>query len=263
MLFRTPVLALLFLGTLAQAGPTPPRPPRGSFCAMTFNIRNSYADAADAKVGNAWPSRRPLALKMLKELAPDLVGIQEATDGQVSDLAPGFEVIRQVELALLYRPERLDALEGGWTVAGEYGRPDRWGDRWIQWQVFRVRATGRRVLVVHTHLSTEADHGPQARKTLAVARERAGGMPVLVMGDFNFDASGLLRSEGFQDAIPDQAGTFHGFKGGREGPRIDFLGTRGLEVLGWGVPQDTLKKDVHTVYISDHHPLWIRVRPSR
>lgn len=259
-----PVAGLLLLLALAL-GAQPPAPPadRPGVVALSFNIRNAYADGVDAKVGNAWPQRRPLALGLLRDLDPDLVGLQEVTDGQLKDLQEGYEVFQRVELAFLHRKDRLEVLEGGFLTLGAFGNPDPWGDRWALWQRFRARNGGRSFVVINTHLSTGLDHLPQARLVLALAAEKGrDGTPVLVMGDFNFDAAPLLARRGFRDALADRGGTFHAFKGGRAGERIDFIAQRGFRVLGGGVDTRDDRTGPWTLYPSDHFPVWARVAPG-
>jgi endonuclease/exonuclease/phosphatase family metal-dependent hydrolase len=227
---------------------------------LSFNIRTSLADPRDAKLGNDWARRKPLALKVLKELDPDVVGLQEATDGQVRDLREGYQVFQMVELAFLHRADRLEALEGGYLTLGAFGHPDPWGDRWALWQRFRPRKGGAAFVVVMTHLSTAKDNQPQAVRTLDLAADQGRDRtPVVVMGDFNFDAAPMLAGRGFRDALSDTRGTFHAFKGGREGERIDFIGVRGFKVLGEGVYTRAETGGPLTVYPSDHYPIWARV----
>lgn len=228
--------------------------------ALSYNIRTAMADERDAKLGNDWARRKPLALRMLQELDPDIVGIQEATDGQVKDLREGFQVFQMVELAFLHRADRLEALEGGYLTLGGFGHPDPWGDRWVLWQRFRPRKGGGPFVVVMTHLSTAKDHLPQAGKVLDLAVEKGrDGTPVLVMGDFNFNAASMLAERGFADALGDAKGTFHAFKGGRGGERIDFIGARGFKVLAEGVFTRAEPYGTQTVYPSDHYPIWAKV----
>ncbi len=223
---------------------------------LTYNIRTAFADEEDAFLRNDWPRRRPLALRMLKERQPDIVGIQEATDAQVADLAPGYAVLRKEELAILYRADRLEAQEGGFLTLGVFGRPDPWGDRWALWQVFRTRVDGKFVLVVMTHLSTAADQVPQAEQVIRLALDKGGiGLPTVVTGDFNFDAAGRLAEQGFRDAVRDRRGTFHAFKGGRSGPRLDNIGVSGCRVIDARVDLRRERRKGGWVYPSDHYPV--------
>jgi endonuclease/exonuclease/phosphatase family metal-dependent hydrolase len=260
LLLRTVLVSLgMAVGLLCAGGPPISNTAR-SLRLLTYNIRTSGADEEDAKLHNDWPRRRPLALRMLKELDADIIGIQEATDGQVKDLEPGYAVLRKEELALLYRADRLEALEGGAITLGVFGHPDPWGDRWAQWQVFRSRQNGRGLLVVMTHLSTAEDQVPQAEQVIDLAVEKGrAGLPTVVMGDFNFDASARLAAKGFKDAVADRAGTFHAFKGGRTGPRLDVIGVRGCAVIDAKVDTRREQLDGAWVYPSDHYPVEVAV----
>jgi endonuclease/exonuclease/phosphatase family metal-dependent hydrolase len=254
------VLLALTIVLLACQGPRPlvtARRPEG-VCILTYNDRTAFADREDARIGNAWPQRLPLVRRMLQQLNPDVLGVQEATDGQVQDLAPGFAVLRQEELALLYRTDRLEPLEGGSFELGNHGHPDPWGPRWALWQRFRRKGGGSPFTIFVTHLSTAADQLPQARLALSAAREKAtGGEPVLIMGDFNFDASGLLAEYGFQDARPDNPHlTFHAFKGGPGEARLDFIAATHWKPAAAGLHLESERAGEHTVYPSDHYPEW-------
>lgn len=233
---------------------------------LTFNLRTATADAVDAPRGNDWARRRSVAQALLTDLNPDVLGFQEAheAEGQTSALLavlPGYRCSQHEELALLWNPNRVEALDGGAVTLGVFGHPDPWGPRWVQWQRFRVVATGKPLLVVNTHLSVEADHEPQARQVFDVARTQGRDQPALVMGDFNFDASGLLNQYGFADAVPDHGGTFHDFLGGRDNPRLDFLATKGLAVSRAGVDTRSERQDRWEVYPSDHYPVWVEAAP--
>ena len=54
---------------------------------MSFNIR--YGSAPDGV--NAWSNRRKRLLARLREISPDLLGVQECrSDGQLQDMAAGL-----------------------------------------------------------------------------------------------------------------------------------------------------------------------------
>src|SRR4030095_16477755 len=65
----------------AAPPPAPPGPgaPAGALRVMTFNIR--YGTAPDGP--DAWPLRRPLALRVIADFGPALLGVQEALRFQV------------------------------------------------------------------------------------------------------------------------------------------------------------------------------------
>jgi hypothetical protein len=249
-------LGLPLLGAVKPAAAAGARPLR----LLTYNIRTAGADEEDALLHNDWPHRKAFALRMLKDLDSDVIGLQEATDGQVKDLEPGFAVLRQEELALLYRADRLEVLEGGFLTLGAFGQPDPWGERWALWQRFRPRPGGPSFLVVVTHLSTAGDQVPQADQVinLALAKQHPGE-PTVVMGDFNFDASTRLAARGFADALPDHRGTFHAFKGGRGGPRLDVIGLSSCRAVQAKVDTRRMLVEGAWVYPSDHYPVMATV----
>ena len=85
------------------SGGTQPNPDGGAeINVLTFNVRTKDADSADAQLGNAWASRLPLALAVLSDHAPDVVGLQEATDQQVTDISAGFAVLPAPDVSVLY-----------------------------------------------------------------------------------------------------------------------------------------------------------------
>lgn len=229
---------------------------------VSFNDRTQGADAEDAPLGNDWHQRLPLVRDMLKDLDPDLIGIQEATAQQVHDISKNFEVILKEELAILFRPDRLEKLESGSLRLGVFGSPDPWGDRWLLWVRLRSKASKREFLAFVTHLSTAADQVPQARQVLDFARELnlKTKLPTCLLGDFNFNVASLVAEYGFVDAMKDKAGTFHAFKGGRQGERIDFIALKQFEPQKSGVDDRSRSGPKGPIFASDHHTLWMDVQ---
>ncbi|MFO0894362.1 MAG: endonuclease/exonuclease/phosphatase family protein [Phycisphaerales bacterium] len=149
------------------------------------------------------------------------------------------------------------------------------------WAIFRHQRNGRRVLVLNTHLDNESqqarDHGARAiAEFLATRSNRAapaapGSLPppaVIVTGDFNAGPTNSCRrtimegasgSPPLRDAYrvihPDGeagAGTFHGFRGGADGPSIDAI------MISAELQPKVASIDRHepgTQPLSDHYPL--------
>jgi hypothetical protein len=220
---------------------------------MSFNIRTKDADGADAQLGNEWAKRLPLARAVLADKKPAVVGLQESTASQVGDIEEGFEVLPATDVTVLYDGEQLEALEGKVVDIGNYGQMDPWGPRYCNWQRFRVIGSTAEFVFFNTHLSTAGDNVPQSKFVFDLASAWAEkGYPVVVVGDFNYDAAQNLSAAGFGDAMTDHEGTFHAFAGGRSGPRLDFIGLQGTTSLESAV--DTRSQS--GVYPSDHYPLW-------
>lgn len=248
----------------------------GEFLALTFNIRYGTADDGE----DAWPMRREQLLGVIRDVAPAVLGLQEALDFQVEWLEAGLpeyarvgqgrEGGRRGEFAALFvERARFDVLASGDFWLSE--RPDEVGSvgwdaaltRMCTWARLRERASGRELTVWNTHF----DHrGAQARERsaeLIATRVAASAGPALVLGDLNSgEGSAPLKAllaaglrDTFRDAWPleREVGTFHAFRGGRGGEKIDYvlagagLATRGAAILSEPGPNGR--------WPSDHHPV--------
>jgi endonuclease/exonuclease/phosphatase family metal-dependent hydrolase len=255
---------------------------------MSFNIRMSRARDGF----NAWSHRRDLAMRMVERFGGDFVGIQEAWPEQIDDishwlpkygvLAKSREVTHDGEATpLLYRCDRwtLDPAEHGTFWLSDTpmvpGSKNWWSlcPRIVTWGRF-VGKSGCAVYVYNTHfdhLSKMARHR-SARllgRTIAVRRHPD---PVVVTGDFNCRETGRAVAyltgsttkapvgliDTFRAVHPDArgVGTFHGFRGGTYGPKIDYIfALSTMRVLS----ADILRDDHHGRYPSDHFPITAEV----
>jgi len=265
------ILAYLFLGGPALAA----EPIR----VMTFNIR--FGTAPDGE--NAWPHRRDLLIKVIREADPDLLGLQEALRSQLDQLVDelpqyvpvgvGREADGQGEYsAILFRRGRFDlaAAETFWlsdspTVPGSR----TWGNalsRICTWARFLDRTNGQRIWVFNTHWDHQSQPARLESGRLIARRikELASEEPVVVMGDFNagednaaiaaLTENGRLLEDTFRKLHPDktQAGTFHGFSGNPGKEKIDAVFIRGP----WQTSEAQIV-DAHEGdrYPSDHFPV--------
>lgn len=223
---------------------------------MSFNIRNSRAQDGE----NAWPKRIDLVFGTLGEFGPDLVGFQEVLADQYDALTGrltgyGFSGVarddgkRKGEWACVaYRKERFTAVARGDFWLSE--KPSEIGSKsWdaaltriCSWVRLKERSTGRELVFANTHF----DHkGVVARQESSRVLSRqlsqiASGVPAILVGDLNINednaAYGVLVRPDVPGAIrwidayrtvhplrqPDEA-SFHAFKGGVAGSRIDFV----------------------------------------
>jgi endonuclease/exonuclease/phosphatase family metal-dependent hydrolase len=291
------------------APPSPPAEPAGAMRVMSFNIRFGTAPDGD----NAWPNRRALAFRAIRDFRPAVLGLQEVLRFQLDEIRREMPVYGEVGVgrddgaqggeyaAILYDRHRFELLREGhfWLSDGpEIPGSMSWGNRYpriVTWARVRDRATSATFLVVNTHW----DHESQ------VARENSARLmnrrltphpddrePLLVMGDLNCSDDNpafrlLVGGAGAQaDVEPADrseladtftamfprgvagSGTFHAFRGGRDGPRIDFVLVWPLGKAGRLQPPDggggkqwrVLQADiVHTSengrYPSDHFPV--------
>ncbi|MDX1579587.1 MAG: endonuclease/exonuclease/phosphatase family protein, partial [Gemmatimonadota bacterium] len=257
---------------------------------MSFNIR--YGTARDG--ANAWPDRRELVFDVVRTFEPDVLGIQEALDFQVDQLAealPGFEIVgvgrddgaRRGEFAaLLVRRSRIEVVEHGTFWFSDTPRVPgsrSWGNRIPRictWARLRDRTTDRAFYVYNLHWDHESQ--PSRERSAELLLERMADRshpedPVLVTGDFNagetnpafrtlVEAPDLGLRDTFRDVHPaaTEVGTFHGFEGRREGEKIDAI----LASEGWCTVSAAIVRDARDGrFPSDHFPVTAEVRRGR
>ena len=248
---------------------------------MSFNIRlPAESDGVDY-----WETRKPLAVRMLREQQPDVIGLQELVKAQADYLArelpqyAWFGRGREADgggehMGVFYRKDRLKVIESGdfWLsdtpdVAGSitWGHPH---PRMVTWALFEQRSDGRRFYLFNTHLPyRDEDEAARLKGAQAIARHLAtlpDDVPVVLTGDFNTtpdsDAHAVLAGI-LQDAwttAPRVEGidaTFHGFTG-RADRRIDWIFVRGAQLES--ITSVTTRWNNR--YPSDHFPLVATLR---
>jgi len=189
---------------------------------LSYNIR--YATQADGR--NAWPHRRQAVADLLAHYQPDLIGFQEVTHGQLTDLIaalPGYGWLGVGRddggsageyVPIFYRQARLTLQASGhfWlsatpAVAGSFGW-DADCVRVTTWARLIDNVTGRVLL----HLNTHLDHRGMTAQIESVhllhafLAEAAATIPAIITGDFNCapDAAtyaALLRVPTMMDAM--------------------------------------------------------------
>lgn len=251
--------------------------------AMTFNIR--YGSAKDGP--DAWPLRKETVAKVFREVKADFVGGQEALVYQIEYLdeqLPDYQVVyrtREVDpkageaCPIFYLSDRweLDPAENGtFWLSDTPQEPGSitWGARLprvVTWGRFIERATGKAVYVFNTHYDHQSQPSREKSSELLlkrIAERRHQDEPVIVMGDFNADesnpASVRLRQgppplvDTFRVVHPEAkvVGTFGGFKGRRDGGKIDHIYVLpGAEVKA----AEILHEQVDGRWPSDHYPV--------
>ena len=76
-----PILTLLLVILLTTCSPVDEQP--HPLQIMTFNVRLNLVSDGD----NAWPNRKEMAASMIRFYEPDIFGVQEALEDQVTDLS--------------------------------------------------------------------------------------------------------------------------------------------------------------------------------
>lgn len=171
----------------------------------TFNIR--YEGAGDLE-WRAWPNRIDRVVKTIRQMNPDILGVQEALHGQCADLWAslpdyGFRGFGRDDgdrkgeyAAIFYRRDRFepDVTDRGMFWLSDF--PDKpgsmtWGNefpRVVTWIRLIDRSTSKAFYVFNTHW----DHRnqPSREKAAVLISQRIGSRqhpdePVVLLGDFN------------------------------------------------------------------------------
>ncbi len=255
---------------------------------MTFNLRfNNPGDGI-----NAWPNRKQWAASQVSFHQADIVGVQEALYGQITDLLgmlPGFSFTgvgrddgkeKGEFSAILYNNRRVKLLKSATFWLSE--TPDIPGSKsWdaaitrvVTWALFRDLKTKKEFYFFNTHF----DHiGKIARRTsaeilLKKVKDIAGAQPAIITGDFNahpddepiqviMDPSNPLHLTDSK-AISAQphygpTGTFNAFQSKEQSDQpIDYIFLRGkFKVL----QHATLSETWEGRFSSDHFPVLARI----
>ncbi len=221
---------------------------------MTFNIR--YAAAVDGE--DSWRQRRALLFQTVRDARPDLIGFQEALAEQVDELAAelsdfGFvgvgrdDGLRAGEFSpVFYRRSEFSLVRAGYFWLST--RPDQPGSvgwdaacpRIVTWARLRCnRAPVNELLLINTHLDHRGERARlEAARLIRKLAEAQGGAAVIVTGDFNCPPGSephqtLTGEKGNLAELIDawqwlrlpetNAGTYHAFRGRRDGARIDWI----------------------------------------
>ena len=257
---------------------------------VSFNVRLDSEQDGDDR----WEHRRQAAVEMIRRERPTVMGLQEAQPHQIDFLAgncpeyawyglgrdsgkvpsetgdyPAEETMaifwREADVELLdkgtfWLSQTPDSVSRGW---------DAYCNRTCTWGLFRSRASGRRFYFFNTHL----DHiGKTARsESMKLIAARLGeinaeGAPVFLTADFNSRTTDACfaplhaRMADARTEAPqtDDKPTWNGY-GRKSAPNwLDhiFYGREGCRAVAFR----TLTDDYGAPYISDHYPVFARVR---
>lgn len=239
---------------------------------VSFNIRCGIADDGP----DHWRHRQTLVAKLLKDLSPDILGLQEAYDFQMEFVAGVLPEHRAIGVGredglrageftgIFVRKASFQVLDHGTFWLSEL--PDLPGS--MSWQTACTRTCTwsllqgekGRLWVGNLHLDHESEEARFEGTKLVLSRLSQVEAPAILMGDFNaqpFDPPiRLLHAHPrFQDPFQGQdEGTWHAFTGWPESQRIDyiFLDRRlGLE------DARVDRRHENGRYPSDHFPLLV------
>lgn len=247
---------------------------------MTFNVR--FGTAKDGE--NAWPHRKEMFLKTIRDQNPDILGLQECLFFQADYIQEAFPEYRWIGIdrdvtgrgemtCIFYRHGALDPVESGnfWvSETPEVPASISWDSsltRMVTWAHFYHRKSKTWLYFFNTHL----DHiGQEARKQgITLISERMGELPegtvAILTGDFNSAADNspaytVAMESGFTDAwkvAEKQVGpevTFTGWKTPdfNKKNRIDWILFKGPITVSHC---ETITYSEEGRYPSDHFPV--------
>jgi endonuclease/exonuclease/phosphatase family metal-dependent hydrolase len=256
---------------------------------MTFNVR--FDNPGDGI--NAWVHRISLVEQYMKEMKPDIVGMQENLFHQNEDLLrimPGYAYIgtgrddgkKGGEFSpVFYRTDRFELKEHGQFWLSE--TPDVPGSigweailpRVVSWAKLLDKKLDTELYIFNTHFSHVSDLA--RRKSMefmsAQIKKIAGDSKVIVTGDFNITKGSelyydmlahLFRNNKLQNTeliamepVENAWSSFNAFRHETSPRVIDYIFVdHHFEVIGYGIDK-VLDEDV---FISDHWPVWARIR---
>ena len=252
---------------------------------MSFNIRNSHA--------RDWEARKGLVYEVIRDYAPDVLGLQEANSFHLKELSNEFPEYGQVgegsmggskgqHSAILFLEERFKLTDSGsfWLSKTPTQPSKSWRSahhRICTWAELLVRETDRTLYVYNTHMD---DGSREAREngTRMIMEHIQGEVqttPFVFMGDFNApedsevlkiikgnsEARQNLRIQmvdSFRVLYPDRenVGTYNGFTGQSDGSKIDYIMVRpSMKVIEASILQTSREGR----YPSDHFPVTAQV----
>ena len=179
----------------------------------------------------SWAKRRGPLVDYIKEQDPDVLGVQEASQGRIpggrtqyNDLLIRLgkpyaitDAARSASLAvrIIYNSDRVKLLDKGSTYL-----PRGPSKRAATWAIFEQRSTGKKFFYLSTHLEPTNDkkgsnkhynvRKRQARAVVDVIRKNnPDGLPVIAVGDFNStkwdDPSNapydIMQAAGYRDPL--------------------------------------------------------------
>ncbi|HBK31654.1 MAG TPA: hypothetical protein DDZ78_08560, partial [Porphyromonadaceae bacterium] len=174
--------------------------------AMTFNVRVYSPDDGS----NNWPNRKNVAAQIIRNEAVDVVGTQEMSwtlwvVDQFNDLKTLLNAdyssyghgrdegwVSDENIAIFYKKSRFTLINSGvfWLSPTPDVKSTGWDAAYRRiavWTILEEKTSGQRFFAINTHLDNAGATArlESAKLILNKINSLAGGLPVVLMGDFN------------------------------------------------------------------------------
>ena len=262
---------------------------------MSSNVR--FASARDKNdnpdTGDRdWTNRKSAYYIMLNTLKPDIVGLQEAEQEQVSDIknnCPGYSHVgygresgkdilgsagwfsdHGESTTILYKTDKFTKHSGGWFCHSD--QPDKAGSyfagttdeqpRISTWAIFTHKDTGRKFFYLNSHTCL---YDEPMQKEIKLIRDKVKelnteNLPVVLSADWNLEEddswmtpiTNVYQSARKTAPVSDNSCTFHWW--GTQERQIDHIFYLGLECFEF----HTVDQKWNDLYISDHYPIYAK-----
>jgi endonuclease/exonuclease/phosphatase family metal-dependent hydrolase len=255
-----------------------------SLSVMTFNIRYNNPDDSIY----SWDQRKQMVFHVLQSEHPDIIGFQEALNGQVAELVDEMEGYEWTGVGrddgktagefvpVFFNSGIFKKKESGTFWLSE--TPDIPGSvswktactRIVTWVRLKEKSSGMEFFVFNTHFDHVSGLARERSAGLLLSRigQLAGDLPVIVTGDFNATPSdraykiltGTLKDTRSAAPEQDSAYTFVGFPAKPDpGNVIDFIFVKPLK--NTRIEQYRII-DYHEGdrFPSDHLPVSVRIQ---
>lgn len=245
---------------------------------MSFNIRLGIVDDGE----NSWKYRSEYLCQTIEKFNPELLGLQEAFLFQIDEILKHFPDLALVGVGrddgkqrgeyscILYDKTRfkVDTTETFWfSDTPDIPGSKHWGNnitRICTWAKFTDSKTKGKFYYYNVHLDHESQPSREKSTELLLAKMnmQKEKLPTILTGDFNCGednpairtilSGGLTDTYRIKNRKSKEEGTFHAFKGNKDGERIDFVFTsKHIKTKLSGIIRDSYNGK----FPSDHFPV--------
>ena len=257
---------------------------------MTFNIRTGFAEDGE----NHWDLRKEFVCDVIRQYAPDVLGVQEACRFQLDEFNKQLPEYGEVGIgrdgdtqgeysAILYRKQRFEVdASGTFWLSNTPAVPSvYWGNHYRRictWARLIDKESARAFYVYNTHLDHRSQLSREESVKLIMKRlnDRPHPNPFVLLGDFNAgennpaigylmgtrvltDPTPIPLVDSFRMLHPSEkvVGTGNEFSGISNGPKIDYIFA---EPKTRALEATIIRTNRNDRYPSDHYPVTAQLR---